>query len=87
MTDSFHGCVFSIIFRKPFVAIANTERGSDRFSTLLNDLALTNRLIFSFNEFVKNESDLFSPIDYDCVYRKYDMQKEQSLQWLREKLM
>ena len=87
VTDSFHGCVFSIIFRKPFVAIANTERGSDRFSTLLNDLALTNRLIFSFNEFVRKESDLFSPIDYDCVYRKYDMQKEQSLQWLRAKLM
>lgn len=34
VTDSFHGCVFSIIFHKPFIAIANEFRGLDRFISL-----------------------------------------------------
>lgn len=34
LTDSFHGCVFSIIFNKPFVCIGNEYRGNDRFLTL-----------------------------------------------------
>ena len=27
ITDSFHGCVFSIIYNKPFIAIGNKSRG------------------------------------------------------------
>ncbi len=34
-TDSFHGCVFSIIFRKPFYVYVNKSRGSERFVSLL----------------------------------------------------
>ena len=34
-TDSFHGCVFSIIFNIPFIAYGNTERGITRFYSLL----------------------------------------------------
>ena len=33
-TDSFHACVFSIIFEKPFVSIGNHNRGMDRFNSL-----------------------------------------------------
>ena len=35
VTDSFHACVFSIIFNKPFIVIPNVERGSSRFHSLL----------------------------------------------------
>ena len=35
ITDSFHACVFSIIFNKPFIAIPNKERGASRFYSLL----------------------------------------------------
>lgn len=45
ITDSFHGCVFSIIFNKPFYVICNNERGEDRFKSLLTDLALTDNII------------------------------------------
>lgn len=34
VTDSFHGTVFSILFRKPFLAIINQVRGADRFYAL-----------------------------------------------------
>ncbi len=43
--DSFHGCVFSIIFRKPFWVIKNAARGNSRFESLLRMLQLENRLI------------------------------------------
>lgn len=35
-TDSFHACVFSIIFEKPFKTIGNQTRGMDRFESLLS---------------------------------------------------
>lgn len=36
VTDSFHGTVFSIIFRKEFKCIYNKDRGAARFESLLN---------------------------------------------------
>lgn len=47
ITDSFHACVFSILFNKPFLAIGNKERGLSRFSSLLSMFNLENRLIFN----------------------------------------
>lgn len=45
VTDSFHACVFSILFNKPFFVIANEKRGYTRFSSLLNLFNLNDRLI------------------------------------------
>jgi hypothetical protein len=45
ITDSFHGCVFSILFNKPFIVIGNDERGMARFNSLLRLFNLENRLI------------------------------------------
>lgn len=45
VTDSFHGCVFSIIFNKPFWVILNKERGTARFDTLLSIFNLKNRIV------------------------------------------
>ena len=50
LVDSFHGCVFSIIFNKPFIVIANKERGVARFESLLATFGLQNRLIFDLKE-------------------------------------
>lgn len=44
VTDSFHGCVFSILFNKPFIVYGNKERGFSRFTSLLRMLGLENRL-------------------------------------------
>ena len=33
-TDSFHACVFSILFEKPFKTVGNESRGMDRFRSL-----------------------------------------------------
>lgn len=34
LTDSFHGMVFSIAFRRPFIAVNNANRGTARFASL-----------------------------------------------------
>ena len=48
--DSFHGIVFSIIFHKPFIAIANKSRGLSRFTSLLKLFELNERMVFTVNE-------------------------------------
>lgn len=51
VTDSFHGCVFSIIFNKPFLVYVNKERGADRFESVLGKLELTDRMIYDSEHF------------------------------------
>lgn len=65
VTDSFHGTVFSIIFRKPFISIANNSRGADRFQSLLNLFRLENRLITSMTEL--SEPRLAFHVDWQKV--------------------
>lgn len=45
ITDSFHGCVFSTIFRREFAVIINRDRGASRFISLLGKFNLLDRTI------------------------------------------
>jgi hypothetical protein len=45
ITDSFHGCVFAILFNKPFWVIVNEDRGRERFDSLLKMFDLQDRII------------------------------------------
>lgn len=63
VTDSFHACVFSIIFNKPFIAIGNTKRGLSRFLSLLSIFGLENRLITS--KYYDNANEV--EIDWNSV--------------------
>lgn len=53
VTDSFHACVFSIIFRKPFLVVLNKDRGTARIYSLLKMLRLENHLIESEGQFTR----------------------------------
>lgn len=86
ITDSFHGCVFSIIHRKPFIAIANRERGIDRFTSLLGYFGLMDRLIFSLEEYQQKRTSLLTPIDYVPIVQKHEEARAASLTFLREAL-
>ena len=44
VTDSFHACVFSILFNKPFIVYGNAARGLSRFTSLLETFELNDRL-------------------------------------------
>lgn len=82
LTDSFHGCVFSIIFRKQFLAIGNKERGLSRFQSLLTLFSLQDRLILSPDEYKSN----LSSIDYDQVQARLQSFQTQSLSFLKTNL-
>ena len=45
ITDSFHACVFCLIFDKPFLVIENKNRGVSRIQSLLSALSLKELLI------------------------------------------
>ncbi len=83
ITDSFHACVFSIIFHKDFYAICNPKRGNDRFISLLEMFGLTDRLFNSLDEI--NVLKLKS-IDYESVERKLKEKRQMSLSLLRTSL-
>lgn len=74
VTDSFHACIFSIIFRKPFIVIGNKNRGLGRFYSLLRLFELQDHLVLSSEDFNPN-------IDYEIpssVLVKLDYLREQS---------
>lgn len=56
ITDSFHGCVFSIIFSRPFIISFNNSGGIGRLSSLFKILN------------IENEVKENSPIDYAKVH-------------------
>ena len=85
VTDSFHGTVFSIIYNKPFISIANKDRGISRFTSLLKTFNLNDRLIFSYN---RNDIDrlINTPIDYEKVNKVIKSGQERAIIFLRNAL-
>lgn len=86
VTDSFHGCVFSIIFGKPFIAIANAERGLGRFVSLLSEFGLMSRLVYNLDDFSTKRQHLLEPLDYSPVHQRHDALRHHSLAWLKNAL-
>jgi hypothetical protein len=68
VVDSFHGCVFSILFNKPFVAYGNKARGLTRFTSMLKLFGLEGRLILDKKELTKDL--IHAPIDWYVVNAK-----------------
>lgn len=83
ITDSFHACIFSIIFNKPFIVYGNKERGYARFESLLTVFALEDRLVSSPYEVNKV---LQATIDWDRVNSIRKQMKEKSLSFLTKNL-
>lgn len=78
VTDSFHACVFSIIFRKPFVVIGNKERGMSRFDSLLSMFYLCDHLLLTPNDYVSSKSYAIN----DEVYNELEILRKQSKEFI-----
>lgn len=81
VTDSFHACVFSILFRKPFIVYGNKERGMARFHSLLSLFGLENRLVTGLEEYKQ-----LPDIDHDAVYEKLHIMRSTSFDFLQNAL-
>lgn len=86
LTDSFHGTCFAIIFQKPFISIANTQRGDKRFISLLKELGLMDRLVYNPAQIGQDET-LFGNIDYEKVNEVLEAKVKFSREWLRQALL
>ena len=84
-TDSYHGTIFSIIFKKPFITLKNKERGGERFISLLKPINLMDRLLESPNN-INKIYDLYDKINYNATLQKLSKIKEYSYKWLENKL-
>ena len=81
ITDSFHACVFSIIYNKPFLCIGNGFRGMARFNTLLGQFGLMDRLVSIDSDHIPS-----SDIDWTTVNAVLEEKRRKSLGFLRHAL-
>lgn len=81
LTDSFHGCVFSIIFNKPFFVLVNASRGASRFSSLLSLFGLEDRALQD-----PKDARLDATIDWDGVNEALRRKREDSMKFLKTSL-
>lgn len=81
VTDSFHACVFSIIFNKDFAVIGNKSRGLSRFLSLLKMYGLEKRLIEN-----TQEASSLPPINWEKVNNIWNEKKLESQTLLQSAL-
>lgn len=76
ITDSFHACVFSILFHKPFICIGNKDRGMSRFTSLLRMFHLEDRLVSSLEDFTD------TPINWEEVDAILTTKRAEAMEFL-----
>lgn len=85
ITDSFHCTVFSLIFHKKFVVVANPSRGTARLETLLGKVGLKERFFTNIEDVIKSEI-LDKNIDYNEVDKKLEVYRKYSMEFLKRAL-
>jgi polysaccharide pyruvyl transferase WcaK-like protein len=88
VTNSYHGMILSIIFRKPFIVImaeGNQSSMNDRIDTLLGKIGLLDRIIERYDENRIN-TILAQKIDWDGVESRIDSLREDAWQYFEKNL-
>lgn len=80
VTNSFHGCAFSILFNKDFYALPHSTR-SLRITDLLESLSLMNRFVTDVASV-----DFSQKIDYEKVNEKLDKIRQESYDYINKSL-
>lgn len=82
ITTSYHGTIFSTIYRKKFLTIKNGEMygDDDRVITLLDQMNMKDRL-FSFN--FDDSVDYLAPVDYTSYENNIKKLQEKSIEYLK----
>ncbi len=76
VTTSFHGCVFSILFERPFHALPLWDGYDLRYRELLSSLGLSDRLAAKDDELIPVQ------IDYTAVRQSLDALRKSSFSYL-----
>lgn len=84
LTDSFHGCVFSILLEKPFIVFDRVGTGptmNSRINTLLSTFNLESRQI---NQIKENE-EIFN-VDYNHIPEILEFERNKANEYLKKAL-
>ena len=82
VTVSFHGTVFSVLFRKDFYSLYNYMQ--DRAQHFLTAIGLEHRLVSTSNEAIANLQ--FESIDYSSTEDRMNTLRHSSLEFIRQAL-
>ena len=80
VTDSFHACVFSILFNKPFVVVGNKDRGLSRFDSLLRLFNLEGR------QYDGMEMDFSASMNWSLTNNLLNCKKNEAIDFLSASL-
>lgn len=86
ITDSFHGVLFSIIYRKNFVCVGKGSKALSRFENLFSllEIDVNGRFVNTLEEI---GIEIFSKkINYKMIYRNLNREKKKSLKFLEDSL-
>lgn len=85
-TNSFHGTIFSINFKKQFLSILNpASTTNSRILSITNLLGLSSRVVTDLNS-VQALKVVDKKIDFELVHQRLEALKAKSLNYLREAL-
>lgn len=84
ITDSFHACVFSILFHKPFVVIGNTERGIARINSLMEMFDIKGRLVSNISD--AKLVDLSAKLPLSSIESVLTSERSKATDYLKEYL-
>ena len=79
VTNSFHGMIFSVQYRKPFV-IFSREQCNNKIDEMLDLFGLKDRMLVTGEEMFSQE------IDYDAVHERIAKAREKSMEYLSKAL-
>ena len=78
ITNSFHGMIMSVQYRRPFV-IFSREQCDTKITELSELFGLSDRMLI-------NGSERYAPIDYDRVHKRISQARDKALDFLRMEL-
>lgn len=77
ITDTYHGTLYSIIYKKTFVCFGQNK---NKIRDILTTLKLTNRFVFDEEQIVDK---LLVEINYENTYRYLEKARQESLRYLK----
>lgn len=86
ITDSFHGVVFSLLYKRNFMVLAVNNGKNSRLLDLLEVVGLKNRYFTNFEEL--KSSDIYKlDIDYSVILPILESKRKVSLEYLKNVLL
>ena len=79
LTNSFHGTVFSVLFRKNFLSVKLASTSS-RVENLLEKIGISDRLIIDRSGLYKIDE----PINYESALKLLEQERANSLEYIKE---